>query len=133
VSATAAPLRVGETVPVTDVLGETREVPVAARLRFALGGEEHELVATAGVDGLFVNFRDATNGAADPRARTYGAGRFLQARWPEDGATTLDFHRAYHPPCAHTPYGMCPLAPATNRLGVAVLAGERLPTDARSA
>lgn len=133
VRAKAQPLRAGETVTITDVLGETREMPVAARLRFALGGEEHELVATAGVDGLFVNFRDATNGASDPQARTYGAGRFLQARLPTDGVTMLDFHRAHHPPCAHTPYAMCPLAPATNRLGVAVLAGERLPTDARSA
>jgi uncharacterized protein len=110
----------GETLPVVNLLGDVHETPVAAWLAFELGGVRQRLVATASGDGLFVNFRDATSGVA-----TYGAGRFLRVAAPGDGATWLDFHRAYHPPCAHTPHATCPLPPLANRLALAVTAGER--------
>ncbi len=77
--------------------------------------------------GLFVPFADATSGGA-----TYGAGRYLLDTvkgadlGTQDGALVLDFNFAYHPSCAHDPRWACPLAPAANRLGVAVEAGERL-------
>jgi uncharacterized protein (DUF1684 family) len=38
----------------------------------------------------------------------------------------LDFNFAYHPSCALNPRWACPPAPPTNRLPVAVRAGERL-------
>ncbi len=112
----------GVTLPIVDVLGEVRDVAVAARLRFALAGREHTLLATDAGGRLFVNFRDATNGS-----ETYGAGRFLSADAAVDGHTVLDFRRAHHPPCAHTPHAMCPLPPLANRLPLAVRAGERWP------
>jgi uncharacterized protein len=115
----------GATVPIVDVLGEVREVAVAARLRFTLAGHEHTLLAVDAGGRLFVNFRDATNGR-----ETYGAGRFLTADAAVAGSTVLDFHRAHHPPCAHTPHAMCPLPPLANRLPVAVRAGERWPVAA---
>ena len=117
-----------ETMAFTDVLGETHVVPVAGRIRFVLGGQERELIASADGDDLFVNFRDDTNGATDPAIRTYGAGRFLRVPAPVHGVSVVDFHRAYHPPCAHTAFALCPLPPAANRLPLAVLAGERLPS-----
>lgn len=110
----------GETVAIVNVLGDVAEVPAAGRLRFELGGRPHALLATWSGERLFVNFRDATNGHV-----TYGAGRFLTVDAPANGATVLDFHRAHHPPCAHTPYATCPLPPLENRLTVAVAAGER--------
>jgi uncharacterized protein (DUF1684 family) len=70
---------------------------------------------------VFFNFRDQTSGQT-----TYGAGRFLDAT-PADGAVTLDFNRAYNPPCAFTPFATCPLPPPENRLAVPVTAGEKLP------
>jgi uncharacterized protein len=123
--------RSGETMAFTDVLGETHVVPLAGRLRFVLAGQQRELIASAAGDDLFVNFRDDTNGASDPTIRTYGAGRFLRVPAPVHGVTVVDFHRAYHPPCAHTAHALCPLPPAENRLPLAVLAGERLGSDRR--
>jgi len=38
----------------------------------------------------------------------------------------LDFNFAYHPSCAHDAKWTCPLAPSSNRLSVAIEAGERL-------
>jgi uncharacterized protein (DUF1684 family) len=80
--------------------------------------------------GLFLPFRDATNGIA-----TYGAGRYLldAAKGADlggdraDRTLVLDFNFAYQPSCAFDPKWACPLAPPANRLDIAVRAGERLP------
>jgi uncharacterized protein len=105
-----------------DLLGDVTEAPFAGTLRFALGDTPCSLVALVAGATWFVNFRDAPNGRG-----TYGAGRFLQVPATADGRSRLDFHRAHHPPCAHTPRATCPLPPLANRLPVAVGAGERLP------
>ncbi|MBW6454401.1 MAG: DUF1684 domain-containing protein [Trueperaceae bacterium] len=112
----------GATLPVVNVLGDVTEAPVAGTLRFTLRDAPYALVALAAGPNWFVNFRDATSGHT-----TYGAGRFLQVPATADDRTRLDFHRAHHPPCAHTPHATCPLPPLANRLPLAVRAGERLP------
>jgi uncharacterized protein (DUF1684 family) len=79
--------------------------------------------------GIFLPFRDATNGEA-----TYGAGRYLldtakSADLGGDvaaGRLILDLNFAFHPSCAFDPRWSCPLAPPENRLDVAVEVGERL-------
>ena len=78
--------------------------------------------------GVFLPFRDETNGAT-----TYGAGRYVLDTVKgadlggADGRLVVDFNYAYHPSCAYDPRWSCPLAPATNRLVGPVEAGERLP------
>jgi uncharacterized protein len=79
--------------------------------------------------GLFIPFRDATNGTM-----TYGAGRYLVdaaksadlGTDPETGALILDFNFATQPSCAFDPRWACPLAPPENRLAIEVRAGECL-------
>ena len=79
--------------------------------------------------GLFLPFRDATNGH-----ETYGAGRYLVdgAKSADLGgdpaASTLivDFNFAFQPSCAFDPRWACPLAPPENRLDVPIRAGERI-------
>jgi hypothetical protein len=79
--------------------------------------------------GLFLPFRDATNGR-----ETYGAGRYLLdgakgADFGGDSASgrlILDFNFAFQPSCAFDPRWACPLAPPENRLDLRVEAGERL-------
>lgn len=79
--------------------------------------------------GLFIPFRDATNGT-----ETYGAGRYLVDAAksadlggdPAIGTLTLDFNFAFQPSCAFDPRWACPLSPPENRLDVAIRAGERL-------
>jgi uncharacterized protein (DUF1684 family) len=74
-------------------------------------------------------FRDRTSGR-----ETYGAGRFLKVPAATTGATaqagghgkiSLDFNRAYNPPCAFTSFATCPLPPPENWLPFPVLAGEK--------
>jgi uncharacterized protein (DUF1684 family) len=79
--------------------------------------------------GLFLPFRDATNGT-----QTYGAGRYLldTAKSADlgpgaaPGSLVLDFNFAFHPSCAFDPKWSCPLAPPENRLDMPIEAGERL-------
>jgi len=79
--------------------------------------------------GLFLPFRDATNGR-----QTYGAGRYVLdgAKGADLGATAggdrliVDLNFAYQPSCAFDPRWACPLAPPENRLDVPIRAGERL-------
>lgn len=79
--------------------------------------------------GLFLPFRDATNGR-----ETYGAGRYvLDAAKSADlgsgsapGSLVLDFNFAFQPSCAFDSRWACPLAPRENRLDLRVEAGERL-------
>lgn len=67
--------------------------------------------------GLFLPFRDATNGV-----ETYGGGRYLYdtIKGADLGAALdklgLDFNYAYHPSCHYNPRWVCPLAPPLNRL-----------------
>ncbi len=75
--------------------------------------------------GIFVAFADATSGS-----ETYGGGRYVLdsvkgADLGQDGERlVLDFNFAYNPSCAYDPKWVCPLAPASNRLPIAVRAGE---------
>jgi len=79
--------------------------------------------------GLFMPFRDATNGH-----ETYGAGRYLldAAKSADLGGSAtrdsliLDFNFAYQPSCAFDPRWVCPLAPPENWLDLPVRAGERI-------
>jgi uncharacterized protein (DUF1684 family) len=79
--------------------------------------------------GLFIPFRDATNGR-----ETYDAGRYLidaakshdLGADEETGELILDFNFATQPSCAFDPKWACPLAPPENRLDLEVRAGERL-------
>jgi uncharacterized protein len=77
--------------------------------------------------GLFIPFADATSGR-----ETYGAGRYLfdtvkgADLGQQDGFLVMDFNFAYQPSCAYDPRWTCPLAPPSNRLSVAVRAGERV-------
>jgi uncharacterized protein (DUF1684 family) len=93
---------------------------------FEVDGVEYRIdpVFEGGRARLFVLFADATN-----RTETYGAGRFLYAPWPQHHGdeVILDFNQAFSPPCAFTPYAVCPLPPAQNRLPLAIEAGEKRP------
>jgi uncharacterized protein (DUF1684 family) len=91
-------------------------------ISFELLGMPLQLLASAATkpNELFIIFRDATAGRT-----TYGAGRYLYAPVDEDDIVTLDFNKAYNPPCTFTPYATCSLPPTQNILPVAIEAGER--------
>ena len=99
-------------------------------LAFADGTRHLSVFWMAGyAGGLFIPFRDATNGV-----ETYAAGRYLvdAAKGldlggdPVAGTLVVDFDYAIQPSCAFDPRWACPLAPPENRLDIPIRAGERL-------
>ncbi|RLJ62684.1 DUF1684 domain-containing protein [Sulfurisoma sediminicola] len=89
--------------------------------RFTRDGVVHALrPQRPDADPLHFVIADAGSGR-----ETYGGGRFLHALAPQGDRLTLDFNRAINPPCAFTPFAVCPLPPTENRLPFAVTAGEK--------
>jgi len=109
-------------IAVPNVLGGVDQSPAPGTAIFTVDGKEYRLTPVLEGDSpeLFFIFGDQTN-----RTETYGAGRFLYAQPPKDGKVTLDFNRAYNPPCAFSPFATCPLPPKQNRLAIRVEAGEK--------
>ncbi len=112
----------GETIEIANVLGQVDRQRVLGTVSFERAGKTFRLLAIEEGEGdMWIIFNDRTNGHG-----TYGAGRFLHSDGlPRDGYLTIDFNKAYNPPCAFTDYATCPLPPQRNRMDIAVTAGEK--------
>ncbi len=122
IKARYVPNDAGKTLPIVDIVGITTEMPNAGAVEFERDGRTWRLEAT-GEPGreLFLIFADRTSGHG-----SYPAGRYIDLPAPDaDGEVTIDFNRAYNPPCAFTPFATCPLPPPENRLDLRVDAGEK--------
>ena len=107
--------------------GALRKMQLVGTLEFTLQGEQRSLGAfvpegTGRITSLFVPFADQTTGTD-----TYVAGRYLDIEPTTTGYYTIDFNRAYNPYCAYNAEYECPFPPPSNRLPVAVRAGEKAP------
>ena len=107
--------------------GALRRMQLVGVLEFTLQGEPRSLGAfipdgTQQITRLFVPFADLTTGGD-----TYDAGRYLDIDPTTTGYYTIDFNQAYNPYCAYNATYECPFPPPSNRLKVAVLAGEKAP------
>lgn len=114
-------------IAVPNVLGETSQMPSPGYVEFTLAGHELRLDPVVEDESLFFIFHDETSGHG-----TYPPGRFLHADFAKDGKVTLDFNKAYNPPCAFTPYATCPLPPKQNRLPLRIEAGEQFSGSAHA-
>ena len=107
---------------VANVLGDYEQLTIPGEVVFQVRGRDVRMQAAQSGKRLWLIFSDATA----PR-ETYRI-RFLYADPPDAaGRVTLDFNRAYNPPCAYNPYTTCPVPPAENKLTLAIPAGERIP------
>lgn len=103
------------------VVGIDEEVKAYGRLTLRINGERITLYPSGEPDNLFLIFGDETSAIT-----TYPGGRFLNAEGPvAKGRVTLDFNKAYNPPCAFTQHATCPLPIKENLLGIHVEAGEK--------
>jgi uncharacterized protein len=110
-------------IPVLNVLGQSEPMDNPGYAEFTLRGQKlrlYPVLEEPGAKELFYIFKDQTSGK-----ETYPAGRFLYSDLPSGGKVTLDFNKAYNPPCAFTAYATCPLPPKENRLAARIPAGEK--------
>ena len=113
----------GASIEIVNVLGQVSDSPVLGTFEFDMDGKTHSLLGLEDkeTEDVWFIFADRTSGHG-----TYGAGRFLHSdAMPENGRLTVDFNKAYNPPCAFSPYSTCPLPPQRNRMDLLVTAGEK--------
>ena len=75
-------------------------------------------------DYLFLPFTDNSNGT-----ETYGGGRYLDLKIPQDSTIVLDFNKAYNPYCAYNHGYSCPVPPKENYLDIKIEAGVRFNSE----
>ena len=110
-----------EVVEMQTSTGHTALYTRWACVRFPLDGDEAALTVYRDTmtGELFLPFQDANAGGD-----TYGAGRYLDVHFLDDGRLLLDFNYAYNPYCAYNDGWSCPIPPPENHLRVAIEAGE---------
>lgn len=108
--------------------GRTKKYREFGKVYFKINGAEQVLTVYQSLallddpeykDYLFLPFRDATNSK-----ETYGGGRYLDLRIPENDEMVIDFNKAYHPLCAYNAFDYsCPIVPEENWLKIPIEAG----------
>jgi uncharacterized protein len=127
-----AALKLAQSRPVMEMptsTGVLRRMELVGTLEFTLKGQKMSLGAfveegTQRIDELFVPFADLTTGT-----ETYPAGRYLNLKPNATGIYVIDFNKAYNPYCAYNNAYECPFPPPSNRLKVAIRAGEKTPPE----
>ncbi|WP_171474741.1 DUF1684 domain-containing protein [Frigoriglobus tundricola] len=111
-----------KSLSIVNIIDEVSKQPCPGYAEFTLKGRTHRLDAIKEGEGLFFVFGDETAGDT-----TYKPGRFLDIeKQPAANETfTLDFNKAYNPPCAFSAYTTCPLPPKQNVLNTRFEAGEK--------
>jgi len=122
VEAKYVPYRERKTLSIVNVIGEVSKQPCPGYVEFRLDTHVYKLDAIKEGKGLFLVFRDGTAGDT-----TYGSARFLDIEQvpAANEPFTLDFNKAYNPPCAFSQYTTCPLPPKQNILKTRIEAGEQ--------
>jgi uncharacterized protein len=120
IQATFVPYAIPTKLKMDTIVGETEIMDSPGYVTFERAGKTYRLEAAGQKNGtLWFVFRDGTSGRT-----THGGARQLYADAPKQGSVVLDFNKAVNLPCAYIPYATCPLAPAQNRLSLAIEAGE---------
>ena len=128
VEAVSTPYPAERTEQVLNADGAYRGLGLVGEVAFAFSsaafdpsGARHTLAVERNADGtLQAVIADATSGVSTYRFR------FLTIAAPDaDGRTTVDFNRAYLPPCAFADHYVCPVPPRGNTLPVPIEAGEK--------
>jgi uncharacterized protein (DUF1684 family) len=114
----------GAKIEIVNILGIAEPMDNPGTVSFEKDGKSFSLEAVdEGDHRLFLIYADRTSGH-----ESYPAARFLYADYPDaTGTTVVDFNKGYNPPCAFTAYSTCPLPPPSNRLDLAIAAGEKKP------
>ena len=100
------------TVKTMNILGDIETYTSTGYVTLTVAGTEVRMLPVTSGRRLWFIMRDLTSSD-----ETYSAARFLYADAPDaDGWTTVDFNRAYNPPCAFNPHTTCPLPPPRRRI-----------------
>ena len=100
---------------------QRRDLAGRARVHARRQGVPHRSDPRGGDD-------DSSSSSRTPRAakrRTRPAATSTRKPPDRTARRSIDFNKAYNPPCAFTPFATCPLPPLQNRLPIRIEAGEK--------
>ena len=114
----------GKKIDIVNILSMVEPMDNPGTVTFEKDGKSFTLEAVdEGDHKLFLIYADRTSGH-----ESYAAARFLYAEYPDaTGMTVVDFNKGYNPPCAFSQFSTCPMPPLSNRLDLAITAGEKKP------
>ena len=114
----------GKKIDIVNILSMVEPMDNPGTVTFEKDGKSYTLEAIdEGDHKLFLIYADRTSGH-----ESYAAARYLYAEYPDsNGMTVVDFNKGYSPPCAFTDFATCPMPPLSNRLDLAINAGEKKP------
>ena len=114
----------GKKIDIVNILSMVEPMDNPGTVTFEKDGKSFTLEAVdQGDHKLFLIYADRTSGH-----ESYAAARFLYAEYPDaTGMTVVDFNKGYNPPCAFIEFSTCPMPPLSNRLDLAITAGEKKP------
>lgn len=114
----------GKKIDIVNILSMVEPMDNPGTVTFEKDGKSFTLEAVdEGDHKLFLIYADRTSGH-----ESYAAARFLYAEYPDaNGMTVVDFNKGYNPPCALSEFSTCPMPPLSNRLDLAITAGEKKP------
>ena len=114
----------GKKIDIVNILSMVEPMDNPGTVTFEKDGKSFTLEAVdEGDHKLFLIYADRTSGH-----ESYAAARFLYAEYPDaTGMTVVDFNKGYNPPCAFSEFSTCPMPPLSNRLDLAIKAGEKKP------
>ena len=115
----------GKKIDIVNILSMVEPMDNPGTVTFEKDGKSFTLEAVdQGDHKLFLIYADRTSGH-----ESYAAARFLYAEYPDaTGMTVVDFNKGYNPPCAFSEFSTCPMPPLSNRLDLAITAGEKKPS-----
>jgi len=115
-------------VDMLNILGDIESFESPGYVEFEIMGQSVRMEPLSAREGaLKFVFRDGTSGK-----EVYPAARFLRTEAPKNGEVTIDFNRAYNPPCAYNPHTTCEIPTKENRLEIRIEAGEKNYHDTHS-
>ena len=114
----------GKKIDIVNILSMVEPMDNPGTVTFVKDDKSYTLEAVdEGDHKLFLIYADRTSGH-----ESYAAARFLYAEYPDaSGMTVVDFNKGYNPPCAFSEFSTCPMPPLSNRLDLAINAGEKKP------
>ena len=110
-----------DTIEIQTTTGGVQTYTRYGKFKFAIDGQEAELIIFASHHDFFLPFADSLAGT-----ETYGAGRYLEPHYQGNGKFLVDFNLAYNPYCAYNEAWSCPITPFENRIKLPIHAGEKV-------
>lgn len=109
-----------ESFPIFMSDGSVEELHKAGTASFTMDGKEIKVTLFDEGETFMLPFTDLLSGSD-----TYGGGRYVNIAKSNNNKLEIDFNKAHNFYCAYSELFVCPVPPASNKIDLAISAGEK--------